>query len=164
MKSPTRRSRPDHDRRGILAIAAALLFAAGCHTPGVFGAMRQHPAELVGTWVDSAKTTDADTTLWVLGASGDDGAQHVRRDTSGVGRFVVTAKRHYGYWYLEGEWNEPAHRTICFTNRPGRSAPSCAAFLLDSVPDGGAFRRRLVVYGYQGQHRVADRVLLARTP
>jgi hypothetical protein len=163
MKSRTKRSRPDRERLGVAAVAA-LAFAAGCHTPGFFGAMRQHPVELVGAWVDSAKTTEADTTLWILGASGDDGAQHVTRDTSGAGRFIVTEKRHYGYWYLEGEWSEPAHRTICFTNRPGRSAPSCTAFLLDSVPAGATFRRRLVVYSYQGQHRIADRVLLAREP
>jgi hypothetical protein len=164
MKSRTRKFRPDREWRGVLAIAVPFMFAAGCHTPALFGAMRQHPAELVGTWVDSVKTTDADTTLWILGASGDDAAQHVRRDTSDAGRFVVTAKRHYGYWFLEGAWSEPAHRTICFTNRPGRSAPSCAAFRLDSVPDGMTFRRRLVVYSYQGQHRITDRVLLERTP
>lgn len=164
MKSRVRKFQPDRGWRVVGGALALLIVASACHTPGLLGEARQHPPELIGAWIDSAKTTSADTALWILGASGEDATQHVVRDSSAHGAFVTTPKRHYGYWYLEGAWGEPAHRTICFTNRPGRSAPSCATFQLDSVPSGGVFRRRLVVYGYRGAHHSADRVLLARAP
>jgi hypothetical protein len=133
--------------------------------------MRHHPAELVGQWIDSARSTPADTALWILGPSGADLSRHLRLRTgeaageaAGVSRFEEGPTRRYGYWYLQGELGDAASRALCFTNRPGRSAPNCVSFDLDSTGAATGVRRRLVVRGYQGEHRTGDRVLLWRAP
>lgn len=117
------------------------------------GEVGAHPAELVGEWLDSAKTRGADTSLWVLTSTGEDQVRRVRpsgeRDA-----------HHYGYWFMQGSLRSADH-AICFTNRPGRSAPTCLPFDLDSASTVGAPRKRLVVRGYHGAHSTGDRVLLA---
>lgn len=154
-------------------IALALLVAytaTACYPVSLIGGgVRNHPSALVGQWVDSIKSTAADTSIWLLGASGNDAAQHVRLE-SGSGQqasapaFVTTPEKHYGYWYVQGSLADSADRALCFTKRPGRSAPSCLPFDLDSVSTPAGMRRRLVVRGYEGQHTTADRVLLSRQP
>ena len=141
--------------------AATLLLSAAvsCAHPSLFGGdVYNHPSTLVGTWVDSLKSTPTDSSFWILSDGGDDSARRVRRvarDSS-----ARMERRHYGYWYVQGAMNDSLGRALCFTNRPGRSAPTCVPFHLDSLPVGNAFARRLVVYGYQGRHTNATRVLL----
>ena len=155
-----------------VAFALVAACAATACMPASFlgGGMRNHPSALVGEWVDSIKSTPADTSLWLLGASGNDASQHVRIEPDSAQRapaapaFVTTRERHYGYWYFQGALDDRANRAICFTNRPGRSAASCLSFDLDTVSTTTGVRRRLVVRGYQGNHTTADRVLLARRP
>lgn len=162
MKSRTKRFRPDVFRPRVSLLGATLLLTAGCagvaHLGSDFG---NHPVELVGEWIDSLKTTSGDTSIWVLGPSGTDGYRRIRAasgDAPGDGEV-----KRYGSWYLAGDLADVAGRALCFTNRPGRSAPTCRPFDLDSVPVGIGRRRRLVIRGYQGGHSVADRVLLARS-
>lgn len=153
------RSRPDRTGvPGLLAAALILATSACASLPALGGSdFRNHPAALVGEWIDSVKTTPADTALWVLGPAGEDGTRH--RTADGAGRVV-----HYGYWYLHGTIDTVTDRTLCFTNRPGRSAATCRAFDLDSVVSPSGTRRRLVVHGYQGAHSIRDRVLLGYSP
>ncbi len=154
----------------ILALVT-VWFAMACH-PASFigGSTRNHPAALVGHWVDSVKSTPTDTSLWILDASGNDASQHVRvepeseKQSSAAAAFVTSRPKHYGYWFFRGALLASADRAICFTARPGRSAPTCLPFDLDSVTTSAGVRRRLVVHAYQGEHRTADRVLLARLP
>lgn len=129
--------------------------------------MRSHPPQLVGTWVDLAKSSPTDTALWILGPGGEDAAQHLVRataDANAGAAFVLTEPKHYGYWFAQGAMSDSASRAICFTNRPGRSAPTCLSFALDSVREGSATRRRLLVHGYRGERHTSDRVLVAREP
>jgi hypothetical protein len=116
--------------------------------------------------VDLAKSSPTDTALWILGPTGEDGTQHLVRDkrASAASPFVPTAVKRYGYWFAQGEVTDSASRALCFTNRPGRSAPTCLPFALDSVSEGGAMHRRLLVHGYRGEHRTSDRMLVAREP
>src|SRR5258708_39022695 len=93
---------PDFDV--VLALAVACVTTA-CHLPVLGGgSMRNHPSALVGEWVDSAKTTPTDTSLWILEASGNDVSQHVRveadsaRRPSGAVVVVMSRPKHYGYW------------------------------------------------------------------
>ena len=131
-----------------------LPFASACAGHGLLsGAVGAHPAELVGEWLDSAKTRSADTSVWVLTSTGEDQVRRVR--SSGERQ-----AHHYGYWFMQGSLRSADH-AICFTNRPGRSAPTCLPFDLDSVRTVGASRKRLVVRGYHGTHSTGDRVLLA---
>lgn len=152
---------------GILVLWAGV----ACAPPAMLGgAARNHPSALARTWVDSAKTLPSDTALWVLDPSGDDASRHVRRavsnraDSTSPAPFQLTGGKHYGYWYFRGQLEDSSNRAICFTNRPGRSAPTCLPFELDSAQTLGAFRRRLVVHGYTGAHSSTDRVLLERLP
>lgn len=156
MKSRMSRSRPERGRpRGALPLVLLLASAACASLPPLGGAeFNNHPAALVGEWIDSVKTTAGDTSLWVLGPSGQDGMRH--RGPGGPGDV-----RHYGYWYLRGTLDTATDRALCFTNRPGRSAPSCRPFELDTVTTPAGPRRRLVVHGYQGAHSTQDRILLA---
>jgi hypothetical protein len=163
-----RKFRPEYT--AALALAAAC-FGMACHPPSFLGSgMRNHPLALVGQWVDSSKSTPTDTSLWLLDASGNDDSQHIRLESGGAmqspraATFVATDAKHYGYWYFQGNLNDSADRAICFTNRPGRSAPTCRPFALDSVRTSAGVRRRLVVQAYQGAHNTSDRVLLWRFP
>ena len=150
------------------ALAAVLLFGDACSSATMLGGtMRNHPAPLVGTWVDLAKSSPTDTALWILGSAGEDETQHLVRGTSAtnaVAPFAPSAPKHYGYWFAQGEITDSASRAICFTNRPGRSAPTCLSYALDTVREGGTTHRRLLVHGYRGEHRTSDRVLVAREP
>jgi hypothetical protein len=162
MKIHTQRSRPE---RGAGVVAALALLLAGCQATRHLGAeFRQHPAVLVGEWVDVAKSSVTDTALWVLAADGDDRSQHLRApDSTKTGApFVASEARHHGYWYLQGDLADTSGRALCFTKRPGRSAPGCVGFVLDSASTPGGVRPRLLVRGYQGQHHTGDRVLLKR--
>lgn len=149
-------------------LCATVCAAPACHSTAFLGAgMREHPVALVGEWVDSVKSTAADTSLWLLDASGNDGSQHLRRiagPASPSGPFTATPARHFGYWFFQGALEDSSHRAICFTNRPGRSAPTCLPFDLGSVSTPGGLRRRLVVRSYHGAHTTSDRVLLERLP
>ena len=166
MKSRTKRFHLDIPRAPIALLGAAMLMMVGCaglaHLGSEFG---NHPAALVGEWIDSVKTTPGDTSLWVLGPSGSDGFRRIRAASGDAAAADAGASevRHYGSWYLSGNLADAAGRALCFTNRPGRSAPTCRPFDLDSVASGAGLRRRLVIRSYQGGHSVADRVLLART-
>jgi hypothetical protein len=157
------------ERRAFHAAAAALLLVGGaCGTvTRLGGTMRNHPPQLVGTWVDLAKSSPTDTALWILGSAGEDETQHLVRgtsDTNAVALFAPSAPKHYGYWFAQGEITDSGSRAICFTNRPGRSAPTCLSYALDTVREGGTTHRRLLVHGYRGEHRTSDRVLVAREP
>lgn len=158
------------DGRAVWTLAAAVSIVGGACSSAmqVGGAVRNHPDALVGTWVDVAKSTPNDTALWILRSTGDDLSQHVvrvRADASDGAAYAMTGATHYGYWFAQGALADSAHRAICFTRRPGRSAPTCLAFELDSVRnDDGTLRRRLLVRGYRGEHHVSDRLFMAREP
>ena len=141
-----------------LALLLPLLFTACAGGIRLGGEQRNHPPELIGTWIDSVKSSPADSSFWELSSGGDDAFRRVRRVSPDSSPRVE--RRHYGYWYLHGSLADSLDRAICFTNRPGRSAPTCIPFSLDSPPAGGHSRRRLVVFGYQGRHSSGARVLL----
>ena len=163
-----RKSLPDLRIALLCSAACAVLSCRSASLLG--GSMRDHPVALVGAWVDSVKSTAADTSLWLLDASGNDGSQHIRRATDGAsngpatGAYIATTARHFGYWFFRGALQDTSDRALCFTNRPGRSAPTCVPFDLDSARTPTGTRRRLVVRSYHGAHSTSDRVLLERLP
>ena len=116
------------------------------------------PAPLVGVWVDSAKSSPADTSLWVLGGTGSDESRHIVHSPDGT---TSETLRHYGYWFARGSVGDSVNRAICFTKRPGRSAPTCLLYSLDTAATPNGPRVRLLVHGYQGQHTTSDRILIA---
>jgi hypothetical protein len=133
-------------RRRIYIVLAAAVAVAGCASSGWFH-RGPRPAELVGTWVDSAATTPSDTTLWILAS---DGSRRIVRHGAGE------AER--DQWYVDSRAEPRA--LFCFVRR-SRDAATCAPFELDLAPMPGGVRRRLVVRSYDPQ---SDRtwVLLAR--
>jgi hypothetical protein len=162
MKSRMSRFHPEaHVCRAIALLG--VIIAPGCHNANRPGSDPKHPAELVGEWVDSAKTTSADTALWVLEANGEDVSAH-QQLVAATGRYAGTNRRHYGYWFVRGDMRITSERVLCFIERPGRSKAECSSFDLDTLRMDGVARRRLRVHGYARAHRVANPVLLARTP
>ena len=154
MKTHMLKYPPEHMSPSRLLHGVALLLSLACASVGGLGnRLGSHPASLAREWMDSSKTTESDTSLWVLASSGDDGVMHIRAGG--------TESRHYGYWYVHGSLASDDH-ALCFTNRPGRSAPTCRPFDLDSIATLQGFRRRLVIRGYRGAHSSSDRVLLER--
>ena len=141
--------------------AALVLLVACARVTRVAGEQRNHPNAIVGVWVDSVKSSPTDSSFWLLSSSGDDAARRVRRAAADSQPHVE--QRHFGYWYVHSSLTDTAGRSICFTNRPGRSAPTCIPFSLDSTRSGDRFVRRLVVFGYQGRHSSGARVLIAAT-
>lgn len=146
---------------GLLVLGAPTMGAA-CSAARLFPILGSHPPMVVGEWVDSAKTQPRDTSLWVLGPSGEDESRHIVLQPDGA--TAASPPKRYGFWYLDGRVSDPANRFLCFTKRPGRSAPACLAFDLDTVITQRGVRRRMVVHGYQGLHTTSDRVLIARAP
>lgn len=161
MKSRTKRFPRSAAWRAAVLVTLATL---GCHAPGWFAAeARNQPMQLAGEWVDSSHTTPGDTAFWVLEPSGEGLSRHFLHADGGASARRVT-EQHYGHWYVQGPLTDRASRRICFTNRPGRSAPTCLAFDLDTSVTDAAPRRRLLVHAYPGHHHTGDRVLLARVP
>lgn len=145
-----------------LALLSVSSIVAACFPARLFPILNSHPPAVVGEWVDSAKTQPRDTSLWVLGPSGEDESRHIVVQPDGA--LAASPRQHYGFWYLDGRVSDPANRFLCFSKRPGRSAPTCLAFDLDTVATQLGVRRRLIVHGYQGRHTTSDRVLFARAP
>lgn len=149
----TFRARPTSVKR----FSAATALALGACLPAM-REMRQHPQPLAGEWVDLKKTTAADTSVWRLGAGGEDLTLHVRpRD----GAPTATAIYRHGIWFVRGELTDTIRRALCFNARPGRSPTACTRFALDTTADG---RPRLTLREYHGTHEIAARTLVRRTP
>lgn len=158
----------DTARHGSMRLAAAGLSAVAFLTLSACGPLRlvpslNRPAPLAGEWVDLAHTTLADTALWVLRDDGYDGSAHVLVSSDATGR--TRARRvqtRYGSWYLDGELADDTRRAICFARRIGRDGATCVHFSLDTIQTPAGARRRLVVRGYRGGRRTADRELIER--
>lgn len=138
--------------------AEALLVALATACAGLArGAASNHPATLVGDWIDTHKSTPADTSIWRLTAGGDDRTVR-RRIVAGAGAPAVSDQR-YAYWYVDGDLASGAR--FCTTKRPGRNGASCAPVQIDTVVASGAPRLRMRLGNYQGEHTTADRILLS---
>lgn len=124
-----------------------------------------HPDALRGQWVDTAHTTYADTSIWILKPNGDDLVLRIFAGRAGDSSTRASSRpERYGRWYLSGELADTAGRALCFNQRPGRNASSCVRFRLDTVLVDGQSRRRLLLAGYQGSHGAAHRSLIERRP
>lgn len=110
-----------------------------------------------GEWVDLHKTTARDTMVWVLAPNGDDQLLHIA-----VGD--QSTRRHFGRWSLADAGEGASARLLCFVRRPGRDAPSCIPFVLDTIPAGKGTLRRLRLRGYVGEQHTSDRELIERRP
>ena len=152
---------PRRTMRHTALCAGTALCAVACASPIRLVPQLQRPPVLVGEWIDLRHTSAGDTALWVLGASGYDGAARLVAD--GVGGERVTRTEHrYGSWYFSGTLADTSGRAICFARRIGRDGATCVSFSLDTISAAGSSRRRLIVHGYQGEHSTSDRLLLER--
>ena len=163
--SARRRTRSGGTRSGAtLCIAAVML--TGCIGAGktsvgrAFGTMAA-TSPAAGEWIDMHKSTPSDTMVWLLSPNGDDALLSVHLSADGTRE---EQRKHFGRWtesrVTDGSGNSvPA---LCFVRRPGRDAPSCDRYTLDSARIDGALVRRLTVRGYAGEHHSGDRVLLVR--
>jgi hypothetical protein len=143
----------------VSAVAAVLVACSGTRPlPWLRGDLVNHPATLVGEWVDVQKSSLRDTSIWVLAPNGDDGGMRITRDSTGDGK-VHVARHHYGYWYVRAAGTGAE---LCVTRRPGRDAPSCSAF--EVVIDSGVVppRRRIRIAAYAGAHHSGERILVQR--
>lgn len=122
------------------------------------------PAELAGMWIDSAKTTALDSSVWILAPDGADRRLHitVSRAADGLPRVDRDDKR-YGLWYLAGPLADTAKRALCYQRR-ARDGGSCVRFRIDTITGGGATRRRLVILGFRGEREATPQVFLERLP
>lgn len=116
-------------------------------------------AAVAGEWVDVSKSTRADTMVWVLAGNGDDELLRVSPAAEGA----RLTRRHFGRWYPSARASD-GDETLCFVQRPGRDAPSCVDFTIDTVIVRDRPLRRLTLHGYAGEHHTSDRRLLERVP
>jgi hypothetical protein len=144
-----------------VAIALALGVAACATIPLVPSSTR--PPQIAGEWVDVAKSTPTDTSLWLLRADGYDGSAHIRVtiDSMGMAHASRTESK-YGSWYMTGTLGDSLHESICFSKRVGRFGASCIAFAMDTVGSVAGPLPRLKLHNYRGMHHIADRLLVAR--
>jgi cobalt-zinc-cadmium resistance protein CzcA len=145
------------------AIAALMLplFLTRCSLPHPqMGAGLTRSSVVAGEWVDVAKSTATDTSLWVLGANGYDGNAHLRQSpTDGTWQ---RSQSRYGTWYSQVDMADSTRRQICYAKRIGRNGSTCVEFSVDTLVTPVGPRTRLTLYGYQGQHHVSDRQLVER--
>lgn len=125
------------------------VICVGCASGSLFHS-GQRPSELVGAWVDSAASSPADTTAWILARDGDYRLLTIRARIDNRGASATTFEdRHYAQWYLSGSFEDTLRREFCFKRR-SRNGGSCMRFQLDTAVDG---RRRLRLLGYaNGTH------------
>jgi hypothetical protein len=135
--------------------------ACAGHPLGSLGGYAR-PPQLVGEWVDLHKTTESDTSIWVLRPDGYDGILHVRVVQSPDGTHHVESNQtRHGSWYLDGTMSDSTHRALCFSRRLGRFGATCISFSAD-VDSGSARPRRLRLFGYRGEHSTGTRELVPR--
>ena len=145
------------------AIGVSLVAASGCASWHAFGRGYVRPPQLVGEWIDVAKTSRADTSIWVLRADGYDGNAHIRITTDATGTpKVAWSQTRYGTWHFEGILGDTTHEAICFSPRPGRFGTTCVPFTMDSIAEGSTIVPRILLRNYQGQHHTSDRLMVAR--
>lgn len=134
------------------------LTACGGGLPWLRGDLVNHPAALVGEWIDVAKSAPADSSIWVLSANGNDEVLSITRDSLADARARVS-RRHYGYWYVRGSGGT---QEFCVNRRPGRDAPSCTRFTIGVDSSAAPPRSALRLAAYSGAHHTSERVLVAR--
>ena len=115
---------------------------------------------ITGEWVDVSKSTASDTLVWVLAPGGDDGLLHISVGLAGA----IATRRHFGRWSLASSVSGQSDAALCFVRRPGRDAPSCVDFTIDTTRVDARPVRRLRLRGYVGEHHTGDRELLQRVP
>lgn len=150
----------DARRRLVMLMLMLLAVSTACASGGWY-AIGPRPASLVGTWVDSTRSTPRDTVGWVLAASGEDRTLRVRADSAGTPVATLKTAR-YGLWYLIGTLGDTTSQALC-VERNVRRGSSCFRFRLDTLRSGAAAmaRRRLWIYGPAYRHQST---LLERDP
>jgi hypothetical protein len=144
-------------------VSVTVLGVTSCASWHVLGRGYARPPELVGEWIDVAKSSPADTSIWVLRGDGYDGNAHIRvtADTTGL-RTVDRTQLRYGTWHFEGTLGDSSRQAICFSQRPGRFGATCIAFSMDSIRDGSTIVPRILLRDYPGQHHTGNRLMVAR--
>lgn len=141
------------------AALIALLFATSCSgtLPWLRGDIANHPAFLIGHWVDVEKSTPTDSSFWILQPNGDDQGMHIRRDAPGSGSPRIS-HAHFGYWYVRSA--ATGEQQLCITRRPGRDAPTCTPFVATVDSSVTPPRRTIRLAAYAGAHHTSERVLV----
>ena len=142
----------------ILTIATAM----GCASAngGLFS-LGPRPAALAGVWIDSARTSATDSSLWLLEPQGDERSVRVSAGRGGVSGSRVERSPERS-WYLSGDLTDTTHRSLCLKRRP-RDGATCMQFSLDTLRSGGGSRRRLIVFGSEDR-KAPGTVFLERLP
>jgi len=137
----------------------ALFAAASCSgtLPWLRGDLANHPALLVGHWVDVQKSTPNDSSIWILRPNGDDQGMRILRDPAGAGSPRVSHS-HYGYWYVRR--TSAGEQELCVTRRPSRDAPSCTPFVALVDSSSATPRRTIRLLAYAGEHHTTVRLLV----
>jgi hypothetical protein len=138
-----------------------MLFAAvGCSgsLPWLRGDIVNHPAALVGEWVDVEKSSPTDSSVWLLEENGYDGGLRITYGLEHPGMRDIS-RRQYGYWYVR---HTNAGDELCVTRRPSRDAPSCTTFEASIDSSVAPPRRMIRLAAYAGQHHTGARVLVER--
>lgn len=126
--------------------------------PGTPAAAAEWPAAMVGAWAlvePATRAGVADTTVWVLRASGalEHHEVQVRPRVGALAareRTVATSR----WWTKERAVGGLTTRVVCMSQQPGRNS-QCAQVTIDTVPGaGGARLRRLTWTGvtFRTQH------------
>ena len=146
----------------VLHSAATLLVGAigACSgsLPWLRGDLANHPAALVGQWVDVEKSTPADSSFWVLEPNGDDDG--IRILSGALGSIPRQSRSRYGYWYVRA--TESSGNELCVSRRPSRDAPTCTRFVASFDSTETPPRRTLRLVSYSGAHHVGERLLVER--
>lgn len=140
-------------------VALALALSCSGTLPWLRGDLANHPAALVGEWVDVAKSSPLDSSFWILEPDGDDEGLRITRRSGDEGP-GHQSRQHYGYWFVRASSNQPAE--LCVTRRPSRDAPSCTAFALGVDSATRPPRRVARLAAYAGSHHVGERMLVER--
>ena len=137
-----------------------LLAARGCSgpLPWLRGDIVNHPASLVGEWVDVEKSSPTDSSIWLLDENGYDGGMRVTYDPEHGGAPQISRSQ-YGYWYVR---RRGADEELCVTRRPSRDAPSCTAFETTADSSVAPPRRVVRLAAYAGAHHTSARLLVER--
>ncbi|HKW48817.1 MAG TPA: hypothetical protein VJN70_15310 [Gemmatimonadaceae bacterium] len=140
-----------------VALVLASISCSGS-LPWSHGDLANHPAAVIGEWVDVQKTTPRDSSIWVLESNGYDGGMRIRRAPNDENPHIE--RQRYGYWYVHEETGHAPE--LCVNRRPGREASACTTFSTSIDSTVVPARRAIRLTAYTGAHHTGERLLVER--
>lgn len=141
----------------LLAVSTACASARQMLTAGT------QPSDVIGSWIDVANSTAADTAVRIFRADGRVRTLHINVESNADGKLVPRQREESsGFWFVTDWHPTSSARLLCVRER-AREGATCTRFRVEAAMAEFA-RRRLMISEHAGDDQAGERVLLERLP